>query len=160
MSSGGELISIDLEKAMSLSKEEVQDYIADLEMKLKELPQVEIPLKHYFSKGVYGREIEFLKDSLIIGKIHKHQTMNVISKGEVSVLSIDGVMRIKAPFTFVSSPGAKRVIYAHEDTVWTCFHGTHETDLEKIESEFIAENYDEVVHLIDQKKEVKEIEGV
>lgn len=141
------LISIDLDKALELPKEEVQAFVADLEERLKGLPQTEIPLRHYFSKGVYGREIKFDKDALIIGKIHKHQTMNVISQGEVSVFSIDGCMRVKAPFTFVSSPGAKRVIYAHEETVWTCFHGTEETDVEKIEEEFIAKDYDDVVSL-------------
>lgn len=151
------VIEFDFERSLDFSKEEIREMISSLEEKLKDAPQIEIPLKHYFSKGVYGREIEFAKGSLLIGKIHKHQTMNVISKGEVSVFSIDGVIRAKAPHTFVSSPGAKRVIYAHEDSVWTTFHGTHETDLEKIEEEFIAKNYDEVVSI--DPKEVIEIEG-
>lgn len=139
------VIELDIEKALELPKEEVRAFIHDLEIKLRDLPQTEIPLTHYFSKGVYAREIKINKDSLLIGKIHKHQTMNVISSGEVSVLSIDGCMRVKAPYTFVSSPGAKRVIYAHEDAVWTTFHGTDETDIEKIEDEFIAKTYDDVV---------------
>jgi uncharacterized protein (UPF0548 family) len=85
--------------------------------------------------------------------------MTVISQGEVSVLSIDGVMRVKAPFTFVASPGVKRVVYAHEDTVWTTIHGTDETDLEKIEEEFIAKSYDEVVEIESSTNQVKEIKG-
>lgn len=149
------VIQIDFDKAIDMPKSEIQRLITVLEEHLKTGTQIEIPLKHFFSKGVYGREIVFDKGTLLIGKIHKHQTMNVISKGEVSVLSIDGVMRIKAPHTFVSSPGAKRVIYAHEETVWTTFHGTDETDLEKIENEFIAKNYDEVQELV--KEEIKEL---
>lgn len=144
-----DVVQIDFEKALSLSKDEIQSLIFSLEEQLKSAPQIDIPAKHYFSKGVYGREIAFSKGSLIVGKIHKFHAMNVLSKGEVTVISIDGPMRIKAPFTFVSTPGAKRVIFAHEDAVWSNFHGTSETDLEKIEKEFIAENLEEFRTFID-----------
>jgi hypothetical protein len=152
------VVNIDFEKAVSLPIEEVRDMISQLEELLKNAPQIEIPCDHYFSKGVYGREIKVTKGSLLVGKIHKHSTMNVLSAGEVSVLSQDGVMRFTAPHTFVSTPGAKRVIYAHADSVWTCFHGTHETDVEKIEEEFIAKSYDEVVAL-EPAKQAIELEG-
>lgn len=151
------VIEIDFDKATTLSKEEIRHFIGELEAKIKDAPQMEIPEKHYFSKGVYGREIMIPKGSLIIGKIHKHAVMNVVSSGEVSVISIDGVMRVKAPYTFVSSPGAKRVIVAHEDTVWSNFHGTTETDLEKIENEFIAESYEDLEAI--ENNESLKIEG-
>lgn len=150
-------IQIDLEQALTYSKEEIQTLILDLEEQLKNAPQVEIPQKHYFSKGVYGREITFPKGILIVGKIHKFPAMNVLSKGEVTVISIDGPMRIKAPYTFVSSPGAKRVIYAHEDSVWTNFHGTTETNIELIENEFIAKDMEEFQLFIEENK-LKELE--
>jgi len=111
---------------------------------IEKYPQVEPPLKHTFSPGVYARELFIPQGSLIVGKIHRHENMNIISKGNVSVFSIDGAAHFEAPHTFVASPGVKRVIYAHEDTVWTTIHGTHETDLEKIEAEFIAKDYDEI----------------
>ena len=110
---------------------------------MKQGPQIDIPLKHTFSKNVYAREITIPKGSIIIGKIHKYQNMNIISKGEVSFFSIDGAVRVKAPYTFVASPGVKRVIVAHEETVWTTIHGTSETDLDKLEDEFIAKDYSE-----------------
>jgi hypothetical protein len=138
------VFGLDFNKAKDLTKPELRKAISAFEEELKKLPQVELPTKHYFSKGVYGREIVMPKGILVIGKIHKFNTMNVISSGEVSVLSIDGVKRFKAPYTFVSSPGAKRVIYAHDDVTWTCFHGTHETNVEKIEDEFIATNYEDI----------------
>jgi hypothetical protein len=122
----------------------LREKIASLESSIAKCPQAEIPLKHSFSKGVYAREITIPKGSLIVGKIHKHQNMNIISKGEVSFFSIDGAVRVKAPHTFVASPGVKRVIFAHEDTVWTTIHGTNETDLDKIENEFIAKSYDDL----------------
>lgn len=110
----------------------------------------DIPLAHYFSPGVYAREIFLKKGTLIVGKIHKFTNMNIVSGGDVSFFSIDGALRVQAPHTFVASPGVKRVIYAHEDTTWTTIHGTEETDLKKIEEEFIAEEYDAVYEATDR----------
>lgn len=135
-----------------LTKDALKDLIFEIErLALRDGVPVEIPVDHHFSKDVYAREMVMPKGAMVIGKIHKHQNLCIISSGEVSVLSIDGVQRLKAPCTFVSSPGAKRVIYAHEETTWTVIHGTNETDVEKIEDQFIAKSYDEVVE-IDSKK--------
>lgn len=98
-------------------------------------------LRHTFSEGAYARELLLPKDMLIIGKIHRHGHLNIISRGKVAVWTTEGLMTIDAtnhPVTFVSSPGTKRVVYAYEDTVWTTIHLTNETDLEKIEAEIIV----------------------
>jgi hypothetical protein len=134
-----------------VDKKLLKEKINELEVDLRTMEQIEVPLKHYFSKDVYAREIIVPKGALLIGKIHKHANLNIVSKGKISVVSIDGIKTITAPATFVSSPGVKRVGYAHEDTVWTCIHGTSETDLEKIEAEFIAKDYDEVQELTEQE---------
>lgn len=106
----------------------------------RELKLIDLPVKHYFSKGVYGRELFIPKGTVLTGKIHKYSQLNIMSKGELSVLTEDGIKRVKAPFTVVSPAGTKRVAYAHEDTIWTTIHGTEETDLEKIEEHFIAQS--------------------
>ena len=107
------------------------------------MPQVETPLKHYFAKGVYAREMFIPKDTVLVGKIHKYENLSIMSKGDLSVLTEEGVKRVQAPFTIVAPPGTKRIAYAHEDTIWTSIHGTDETDLEKIEAEFIAQTDEE-----------------
>lgn len=122
----------------------VRQKIADLEAKMRAMPQIPIQETHRFSKGVYAREIFIPKGTLLVGKIHKHLNMNIISQGDVSFMSIDGTMRVQAPYTFVASPGVKRTIYAHKDTVWTTIHGTEETDLHKIEMNFIATDYEDL----------------
>ena len=149
-----------LESAYSLaeSKNEVREMIAELEKALSGLPQIEIPINEHFSKGVYAREMRVPKDSLIIGKIHKYQNLNILSAGEVTVFSIDGKTRVKAPFTFVASPGSKRVFYMHEDTVWTTVLGTDEKNYEEIEKSFIAKSYEEVEGLLENTtKLIKEM---
>ena len=112
------------------------------------------PLRHMFAPGVYGREITIPEGHWIIGKIHKHAHFSVISKGKVAVLTEDGPVVMSAPYTFVSSPLAKRVVLALEDTIWTTFHITNETDLALIENQVIAKTYDDVLEITQDKGEI------
>lgn len=117
-----------------------KDKVLQLEAMMRDFTQIDIPVRHFFSPGVYAREISIPKGAIITGKIHKFAQLNILSKGELSVLTEDGIRRVSAPFTIVSPPGTKRIAYAHEDSVWTTVHGTDETDLGKIEKHFIADN--------------------
>ena len=126
----------------------IRAQIASLEDEVRQLPQLEFSLKHTFTSGVYCREIFIPKGSVIVGKIHRHDHLNFISKGDVTVLTKDGLKRIKGPCTMVSSAGTKRALYAHEDTIWTTIHAnpTNETDLGKLEDFIIAKTYEDLEH--------------
>jgi len=103
------------------------------------------PVKHHFAPGSYGREMTLPAGLVVVGKIHKHAHINVISKGRVQVFTEqEGVLELAAPCTFVSSPGTKRVVYVLEETVWTTVHVTDKTDLAEIEREVIATDFTEV----------------
>lgn len=103
------------------------------------------PVKHHFAPGAYGREMTLPAGLVVIGKIHKHAHINVISKGRVQVFTEqEGVLELAAPCTFVSSPGTKRVVHVLEETVWTTVHVTDKTDLAEIEREVIATDFSEV----------------
>ena len=103
------------------------------------------PVKHHFAPGSYGREMTLPAGMVVVGKIHKHAHINVISKGRVQVFTEqDGVLELAAPCTFVSSPGTKRVVHVLEETVWTTVHVTDKTDLAEIEREVIATDFMEV----------------
>lgn len=105
-----------------------------------DLVKVETPHVDYFSKGVYARELHIPAGTVLTGKIHKYQNLNILSQGDISVLMDDGeIKRIQAPYTVVSPPGTRRVAYAHSDVVWTTIHGTDKTDVDAIEEEFIAQ---------------------
>lgn len=100
------------------------------------------PVKHHFAPGSYGREMTLPAGLVVVGKIHKHAHINVISKGRVQVFTEqDGVLELAAPCTFVSSPGTKRVVHVLEETVWTTVHVTDKTDLAEIEREVIATDF-------------------
>lgn len=104
----------------------------------------ECPLTHEFADGVYVRTIFIPKGMIIVGKIHRHSHPNFLLKGDVSVVTESGgIQRIKAPMAMISPAGTKRVVFTHEDTVWTTVHVTEETDLAKIEEVVIAKSFDE-----------------
>ena len=130
---------------------EMRQKIDRLESVMFSIPQLEIKPTHYFADGLYAREIFIPKGTTLTGKIHKTEHLNIISKGDISVMTEHGIKRIKAPCTMVSKPGTKRVGYAHEDTVWTTIHASAERDLDKLEALLIAPTYDDAA-LIEQKE--------
>ncbi len=115
-----------------------KDKIAYLIDKMGALPQQGCPLKHYFAPGVYIREIFMSAGSVVIGKIHKTEHFNIIQRGVVSLVSEDGSREmLTGPVTFVSKAGVQKVLYIHEDTVWSTVHITEERNLEKLEEQLI-----------------------
>lgn len=116
----------------------------DLQSTVCDLPEVDCPLQHVFAPGAYARTIFIPAGTVIVGKIHKHQHLNILSKGEVTVFTEGGGKEeLSGPLTMVSPPGTKRAVYAHTDTVWTTIHLTEETDLDKIEAHVIAPTYED-----------------
>jgi hypothetical protein len=125
---------------------EIREKIDALEVKMLACPQVEIPPRHYFAKGLYAREITIPRGTLLTGKIHTTEHLNIISKGEISVLTEHGPKRVKAPCTLISPPGTKRLGFAHEETVWTTIHANpeNEHDVDKLEAVLISPTYFDV----------------
>jgi hypothetical protein len=124
-------------------------------------------LKHHFTPVdekygccTYAREMFIPKGTVIIGKIHRHQHLNFISKGKVAVFTEFGEKHFEAPCTFISEVGLKRAVYAEEDTIWTTVHLTahnEESELEEIEKEVISPTYEELGLLVSNniKGEIK-----
>ena len=111
--------------------------ILHMQQWLGTIPQTDYPLKHHFAPGLYGREIFIPAGDCVAGKMHRHSHLNTISKGHVLVMTENGLLEFKAPITFTSPAFVKRVVYAHEDTIWTTYHVTDKIDLAEIEAEII-----------------------
>lgn len=104
------------------------------------------PLKHWLAPGIYAREIHLAAGTLVVGRVHRHRHFNIISKGKITCYTEFGLETLEAPASFISEPGTKRVVYTHEDAIWTTIHPNpkDETDIEKLEDMFTAVNYDEL----------------
>ena len=98
------------------------------------------PLNHYFTPGLYVREILLPAGSILTSKIHLTEHPFILSAGEAVVWSPDqGTVYVKAPFVGITKPGTRRIIYATTDCVWLTCHATEETDLNVIEKSIIMQ---------------------
>lgn len=103
------------------------------------MPQVDCPTTHEFADGLYVRKMIAPAGSLVVGKVHRFSTYNVLLRGKAIILTGDGehARIITAPHTFVSAPEERKAAYFIEESEWLNFHPTEETDLLKIEEKFI-----------------------
>lgn len=112
---------------------EVRAWIINLTKTLLTGEKRELPVKHTFLDGMYMRELFIPKGTLLVGKIHKTSCINVVSRGDISVMTETGSARVKAGYSIVSPAGIQKVGYAHEDTVFLNVFRTDETDPDKVE---------------------------
>jgi hypothetical protein len=103
------------------------------------------PLKHSFAEGLYIREIFMPKGTLLVSRLHKNSYPSFILKGEVSMLTEEGMSHVKAPCYIISPAGTKRVLYMIEDTTWVTVDANPDNDVnvEKLERGLICESYAE-----------------
>lgn len=128
--------------------------------------KIDIPVKHYCvneaedktSHGVYAREVFIPAGTAVVGKIHKYEQLNIVSKGKVAILTEfdDSPFIVEAPYTVVSPAGVKRVVVAITDVVWTTIHGTNEQDPDKLEKMFVVDTFDKYLEFT---KEQQLLEG-
>lgn len=118
---------------------------------LNNLEVIYCPTTHKFTDGMYIREIIMPAGSLITSKIHKTEHPYTISLGRVAV-SIDGNdwQEIEAPYTGITQPGTRRVLYILEDCVWTTYHRIDEmkssfNDLTESEIEGIVKGIEDKI---------------
>lgn len=109
--------------------------IMQLEADMAKQPQVELPVRHIFSNGVYARELLIPAGVMLTGKIHKYECLNVMAYGKIIVNSDEGGEVLLEGYNIMTSPpGLKRIGLALEDTLWTTFHAVgDETDVDKLE---------------------------
>ena len=81
-----------------------KNYVSDSEQTAKELP-----LEHFICNKTYVRQITLPKDMVLTGKVHNFDHTSILSKGDVTIMTDEGVTRIKAPATWVSKAGTKRL---------------------------------------------------
>ena len=126
------------------------DQIHALERELAAHPGrlMELRTEHHFAPGMYAREMHIPAGVMLTGRTHRTGHLCSISAGTITVWSEGGEgLQLKAPCTFESLPGAKRVGFAHTDVVFTTYHPnpTNERDLAKLEQMMLDDTSDQVI---------------
>lgn len=132
---------------------DIRQKLARLEDEIRaNLALIDFPLRHYFLNGLYCREMFIPRGSVATGKIHKHPCLTIISKGDISLLTEEGIKRIVAPFSLESGAGIKRAVFAYQDTILTTYHKTNETDIAALERLLVVDTYDEYLQFCETIK--------
>tara|TARA_R100001594_G_scaffold146095_1_gene197058 strand:- start:3253 stop:3858 length:606 start_codon:yes stop_codon:yes gene_type:complete len=122
----------------------------------KELNRVN-PVKHTFAGGCYIREIYNPANELIITKIHKKEHPFFLMKGEMSILTEEGIQNIKAPYQGITKPGTKRAIYTHEECIFITVHATDNLTVKDVEEEVVCTKYEDLPPGVDALEILKQI---
>lgn len=116
-----------------------REQIERLEAQMRMMEQLPIKPVHHFADGLYAREITIRAGTILTGKVHSTEHLNIVSQGRIAVWTEDGMKIVAAPCTLISRPGTKRVGFALEDTVWTTIHANPDnlTDMAALEQALI-----------------------
>ena len=115
---------------------------------MSEMPQIDLKVVHHFSRGLYARELHIPAGTVLTGKIHKTEHICTISEGEIGIMDEHSHGLFKAPITFISKPGVKRMGLAHTDTIFTTYHVTDKTDISELEADLVVSTYEEYEQFI------------
>ena len=99
-----------------------REKIEVIDRALLDLPQVECPIRNFFSDGLYAREMTIPAGTILTGAEHTTEHISILSKGKLRMLREGAPEDISAPFIVISRPGEKNAAYALEECVWTEFH--------------------------------------
>jgi len=107
---------------------------------------------HYFSDGLYVREMFCPKGHMAFTVIHKTANPLFMMEGTMWVSSEHGAQKLVAPTFVLSEPGTKRICYFPEDTVVITVHPNPKgiSDLKEIEKIMFARNWEEFDENLEQ----------
>jgi quercetin dioxygenase-like cupin family protein len=118
----------------------------DLQARLVQGPQAEVPTDHYFSGGMYCRRMRVARGTVIVGQVHKADHFFLCAGGEFAVWDENGMRVLQPGDVICSKAGTKRVLLALVDAVGINLHKTDKTDLDELEDELVerdpASRYD------------------
>lgn len=118
--------------------------ILALEEKMREFPQLDLPVKHYHIEGVYVRELFIPAGTVLTGKIHNKENISILSQGELMISNGDSALRIiKAPYTVVDKPGVKRLGYAITDCTFINVLRSDKKTVPELEEELVSDTFEQ-----------------
>jgi quercetin dioxygenase-like cupin family protein len=106
--------------------------IDQLQGLMEDMPQAETPVVNTFAGGVYARELFIPKGTILVGKVHLTEHLNICLKGDLTFLTVDGPKRVVGPTMFAAPAGTKKLAYANEDSIWVNVHPALSDDPDQI----------------------------
>lgn len=137
-----------------------EDEVLDMvQAEIASRPQIELPVVHIFTKGLYSRELFMPAGVEVSSKCHKTQHQYIIAFGVVDIyLKGKGWERVIGYKRGITEPGTRRVFRTITDTMLITFHPTERVP-ENNTMEAIERTADLVEEDIIEKRENKFLGG-
>ena len=124
-------------REIAKSRDEVIDVVENI---IANQPQVECPVTHRFTPNMYIREVFVPAGTILTSEIHKEEHPHVLSLGKITMWDGEGgQITVSAPYSGITKANARRVVYVHEDCIFTTFHVTKATNVEDVEKDIFVE---------------------
>jgi len=83
---------------------------------------------HYFSDGLYAKQMTMPKGFMAGKHVHNYSHLSVLAKGKVVVRTDNEAQEYTAPACITIKAGEYHTVEALEDCAWFCIHATSESD--------------------------------
>lgn len=123
---------------------DIRAAIEEVRAKLHEGPKGEIETIITCGGGMFARTGLIKAGIPLVGKIHLKEHINIMSYGDIIVVTEEGRRHLQGFNIMACKPGTRRFGLALKDTLWTTILQTDETDLSVVEKMFFAEDYAEL----------------
>lgn len=104
--------------------------------------RIDLPFTESLENGLYTRTLFIPKGCELVGKIHRKPCVNIVAKGDITIMTETGLLRVRAGYSVTSPAGIQKIGYAHEDTIFINVFRTDQTDITAIEAELTCENFE------------------
>jgi hypothetical protein len=142
----GEVVNTDVQfEPPETFNPEARGKVQQLENALRELPQFDCPVRHFFCDGIYVREITIPAGVALVGYIHMQACVTTLTKGRIAISDGETLKALEAPFSMPCAPGTKKAGYALTDVIWQDAYANpdNEHDIEKLEARLTADTHEE-----------------
>jgi hypothetical protein len=103
---------------------------------------VELPFTESLAGGLYTRTLFIPKGCELVGKIHRKPCVNIVVKGDITIMTETGLLRVQAGYSVTSPAGIQKIGFAHEDTIFINVFRTDVTDIGQVEKDLICESFE------------------
>lgn len=109
--------------------------------------------KHYFANGAYVREMSVPANTVVVGRIHKYETINILLEGEIEIVNEDGTRKsLKAPHVFIAPPGNQKAAITITPVRWLNSMACKTTDHKEAEKLLTCETIQEYNKFADEQR--------
>ena len=137
------------------TRDEVIDVVENI---IANQPQVECPVTHRFTPSMYIREVFVPAGTILTSEIHKKEHPHVLSLGKITMWDGEGgQITVSAPYCGITKENARRVVFVHEDCIFTTFHVTEAKTVEEAEKDIFVDYENELIDESVKKKLIKNI---